>query len=167
MSDSQSQIILQFIDRIVDENIKSAESLASLKFSVEEQRQEINEILGVLKNGLRDDIKNHVSATVGEVSGKLVEIDKKYDSLARENEKHNERNKEIDAVLSDIRKKGMWFRGAVILVSSVATIIAGFVYFSRVAGTPKQNTSVQQPQQQHQSNPGQQSQGHQPTSNTP
>ena len=81
MSDSQSQIILQFIDRIVDENIKSAESLVSLKFSVEEQRQEINEILGVLKNGLRDDIKNHVSATVGEVSGKLVEIDKKYDSL--------------------------------------------------------------------------------------
>jgi len=165
MADGQNQIILQFIDRIVDENIKSAESLVSLKFSVEEQRQEINEILSTLKNGLRDDIKNHVSNTVGEVSGKLTEIDKKYDNLVRENEKHNERNKEIDAVLSDIRKKGMWFRGAVILVSSVATIIAGFVYFSRVASTPKQNTSIQQPQQQN--NSGQSNQGNQPGSNIP
>jgi len=165
MSDSQSQIILQFIDRIVDENIKSAESLVSLKFSVEEQRQEINEILRVLKNGLRDDIKNHVSTTVGEVSGKLTEIDKKYDNLVRENEKHNERNKEIDAVLSDIRKKGVWFRGVVILVSSVATIIAGFVYFSRVANNPKQNASIQQPQQQN--NSGQPNQRNQPGSNTP
>jgi len=165
MPDGQSQIILQFIDRIVDENIKSAESLVSLKFSVEEQRQEINEILATLKNGLRDDIKNHVSDRVGEVSGKLTEIDKKYDTLVRENEKHNERNKEIDAVLSDIRKKGMWFRGAVILISSVATIIAGFVYFSRVAGTPKQNTSIQQPQQNNSS--GQPNQGNHPRSNTP
>ena len=144
MANNESQLILQFIDRIVDENIRSAEALTSLKFAIQEQRNEINEILQMLKNEIRTDIKDHVSSKSDNFkSGLIVKLEKieaKFDTLATENREHIKRNEEIDRVLTDIRKKGIWFRGFLVVVTSIATIVAGAIYFSRVSGIVNSDT---------------------------
>jgi len=149
MANNESQIILQFIDRIVDENIRSAEALTALKFAIQEQRNEINQILQMLKNEIRTDIKDHVNKKSedfkADLISKLEKIEGKFDTLAVENRDNIKRSEEIDKVLADIRRKGIWFRGFLVLITSVATIVAGAIYFSKVSGMGNPDTQQSQP----------------------
>lgn len=148
MSTEQNQLIIQFLERVVDENIKATEKLTHVKFMQEEQRREVAEVLAVLKNGLKDDIKKHMSDETSKSRKDYEKLLDKFEDLFDEIKEHRERAKEIDEVLKDIRKKGMWFRGAIALIVALATIAGAFITLSRVAGWPqaKQPTSIVQPQ---------------------
>lgn len=149
MASEQNQLVIQFLERIVDENIKSSEKISNIKFVQEEQRKEVNNILTILRNGLKDDIKDHFSAELEKHIKRLEQIAEKQDELFKEIEGHRERNKDIDGVLKDIRKKGIWFRGTVAIIISIATIAGAFITISRISGwTNAQKTSTTTPQQQ-------------------
>jgi len=151
MPNNDNQIILQFIDRIVDENIRSAEALTALKFAIQEQRAEISEVLDMLKNELRRDMKDHIDKKSDLVRDEMIRqlesIEGKFDILASENKKGNDRNEQIDKVLTDIRKKGLWLRGVVVVAASLATLAAAALYFSRVTGiaSDKSSPAIVQP----------------------
>lgn len=149
MASEQNQLVIQFLERIVDENIKSSEKISNIKFVQEEQRREVNNILSILRNGLKDDIKDHFSAELEKHIKRLGQISEKQDELFKEIEDHRERNKDIDGVLRDIRKKGIWFRGTVALVVAIATIFGAVITISKITGwTNTQKTSTAIPQQQ-------------------
>jgi len=146
MASEQNQLVIQFLERIVDENIKSSEKISNIKFVQEEQRKEVNNILDILRNGLKDDIKDHFSAELEKHIKKLEEISNRQNELFKEIEVHRERNKDIDGVLRDIRKKGIWFRGTVAVIVAIATIAGAFITISRISGwsNPQKTTTPQQ-----------------------
>lgn len=142
------QLVIQFLERVVDENIKSVEKLSNVKFIQEEQRREVAEILAVLKNGLKDDLKRHVSEESSKTRRDVEKLSDKYDELNKEVKEHRERSKEIDIVLKDIRNKGLWIRGFITLVVALATIAGAFITLSKIAGwsDPQQQVKIHQPQ---------------------
>lgn len=149
MASEQNQLVIQFLDRIVEENIKSSEKISNIKFVQEEQRKEVNNILAILRNGLKDDIKDHFSSELEKHIKKLEQISERQNELFKEIEGHRERNKDIDEVLKDIRKKGIWFRGIVTIIVAVATIAGAFMTVSKISGwTNSQKTSITAPSQQ-------------------
>jgi hypothetical protein len=157
MQSEQNQLIIQFLERVVDENIKTAEKMSSVKFLQEEQRREVGEVLRVLRNGLRDDIKKHISNESETTRNRFEALVVKYEKLVEQHaelyaeiKEHRERNAELDEVLKDIRKKGMWFRGAIALIVALATIAGAFVTLSRISGwsNTSQPAPIVQPQNQ-------------------
>lgn len=147
---SESQLVMQFLERVIDEHIASAEKLTHIKFLQQEQRSEVSEILKVLKNGLKDDLKNHFSKEIAAVRHDYEKLSARQDELFKELDQHRERAKGIDAVLKDIQKKGLWFRSIIVLIVSLATIAGGFVTLMRVTGWGKETspTPIVTPQHQ-------------------
>lgn len=130
----QNQLIIQFLERVVDENIKAAEKLSSVKFLQEEQRREVSEVLAMLRNGLKDDIKKHTSEESSKVRRDYEKLIEKIDPLFNEVKEHRKRFVRIDEVLTNIERRGMWFRGLVTIIVSISTIVGGFILLNRIVG---------------------------------
>lgn len=143
----QNQLIIQFLERVVDENIKAAEKLSAVKFLQEEQRREVSEVLTVLRNGLRDNINKHVSEESSKIRRDYEKTAEKMDTLFGEIKEHRERAAKIDKVLNDIERRGMWFRGIVSIIVAAATLAGGFIMLNRIIlmSQNQQTTSITQP----------------------
>jgi VIT1/CCC1 family predicted Fe2+/Mn2+ transporter len=135
MSESVNQVILNFLDRMIDENVRFAEALSALRSVIGEHRSEQKEsIADVLEriekiehhfsNGFKSEIKEHVSAEAEAMQIIFKEI---KDMLETEEEKKSRAalDQKIDKFIDKISSPKFWATLAVSFVVAISTIIGG------------------------------------------
>ena len=133
MAASINQVILNFLDRMIDENIRSAETMASLRSIIAEHRAEHKESLGEIQNkieklqehfanGFGVDIKDHVSSETKAIQDMLLEFGNQL-------EKEEDRKKRLDhydrfgKFLDKISSPKFWAALFVSFIVGVATLL--------------------------------------------
>ncbi len=134
--DGNSQIILNFLDKVLDENIKNAQNLLSLKFAIDEQRADIDKILEEVRDNLKTDLKSYISQNNEQVIRKISDLEKTISGRTVEQETeligHRKRAEKIEIMIDGITKKGRLIKWIAILVASLATLTGGVVALEKV-----------------------------------
>lgn len=145
--DATSQLIINFLDKMLDENIKCAQNLSSLKFNIDEQRDQIekmsDETLITFKNEIKKSIVEE-SIKIRESTGKIFE---KFAEFEKKNEEDKERLENIDQIIVDFKKRAGFLKYLAIILTSIATIIGGIATFTKVInwGDDAKNQNIVQP----------------------
>jgi len=124
MSDSINQVVLNFLDRMIDENIRSAEILAALKSEIHEQRGEVDKILRQFQNGFRTDIKTHVSQHADKQMDLLYEIKERLETKEEKKKRLTYYDK-IEDFIDKVQSPKTWISLFVAFVVGIATLIGG------------------------------------------
>lgn len=143
MHTDNTTLIIQFLERVVDENIKTAERMAKIEFLEEDIRKDVEEILHMLQNGLKAEIKSHVSEEFDSMKEEYRKLVEKHDELYKEVKEHRDRNEQLDKIVSDVRKKGLWVRALIAIVVSAATVAGAVIGISRLADSSPKTQQVQ------------------------
>lgn len=149
-----SNVIISVMEKLIDQSAKHSDQLSHIQFSQEEIRKETSSVSNIIKNNLPEDIKSFISSEIQknqeEYSKKLEEISLKQKEVLEEIKEHRERNTNIDEIIKDIKKKGMYIRSFVAIIVALATIAGGIITISRVSGWGKQDDDAKQNNIQHQ-----------------
>lgn len=133
MSESINQVMLNFLDRMIDENVRSAEALASLRSIIAEHRAEQKESLGDLQekiekiqhqfsNGFKAEIKDHVSSEMEHTQDFINEL-KKLMETEEEKKKRLAYYEKFDKFIDKISSPRFWAALFVSLVVGISTIM--------------------------------------------
>ncbi len=148
MSDSMNQVILNFLDRMIDENVKHADALSQLRSAIAEQRVEVDE----LTKEIRDNR--------GSVTNKLNDLHERQNDLLRDilsrletkddAKERKEFYKKVDKFIETVKSPKTWIAlivSAIIGLTGLVGGVATIVY--RLPNLVKDpDTTVVQPQSQ-------------------
>ena len=107
-----NQIILNFLDRMIDESIKNAEALSAMKSAITEQRTDIGEIKTEINNifekerDILQDIKDRIEST-------------------EERQEHKNHCKNVEKFIDQVRSPKTWVALGVSFIVAISAIIGG------------------------------------------
>ena len=143
--DATSQIVLNFLDRVLDENMKCAEALVALRCSVDEERAELAKMSNDIQFNLRVELKTLITSEnvkTREAVKKILEKLEEHEKFRKEDE---ERLQNVDQIISEFKKKGNFIRYMAIIAASLATF-GGTLYAIVKSVASSDNSSTVQPQ---------------------
>lgn len=133
MAESINQVILNFLDRMIDESAKSTEALSSLRSVVTEYRSEqkesssdlrekIEDVQHQFSNGFKSEIKNHVTFEGKNTQDVLGELSKRLET-EEEKKRRLEHYDRFAKFLDRISSPKFWATLFVSFVVAVATLL--------------------------------------------
>lgn len=158
MSESMNQIILNMLDRMIDENVRTVEVLTTVRQAIIEQRNELGEnhkILEVIQVAQKDssiqsgifvdELKDHISVEIDRINDiikneiiiRLETIEEKKDRVLHQ--------KRFDSFLRKIHSKKFWVATVAGVIAGISTLVGGAVTLVKAWNT-QPNAPVVTPQ---------------------
>ena len=152
MSDSINQLILNFLDRMIDENTKNAEAMIALKTAVSEQRIDLDKVLAEFSNGFKSEIKDKILDEASKEREILREIKAMISAVEgkQETEKQREERfryyKKLNSFIQKFESPKTWIKLGIsfivalsLLTGGVATLVYRIPY---IMGTNSNNPEI-------------------------
>ena len=157
MSDSINQLILNFLDRIIDENIRTAEAMVALKNAISEQRADINKVHSELANGLKSEIKDKIleeasrereilrelKDLIRAVEGRLEtekDRDARFEYYKKIEKQGANLTRKLDSFTGMVKSPKTWMIIAISLIVALSSLIGGIYKLSTIIGSKSGNT---------------------------
>lgn len=139
MTEPINQVILNFLDRMIDETVRSAEALSALRSIIAEQRAEQKESISDVKdmldtierqfsNEFKSEIKDHISRKTEETRSifdeSLADFNKHVET-EEEKKKRIEHYDRFEKFIQKVESPKFWVTLFVSFVISISTLVGG------------------------------------------
>ena len=141
MSEAVNQVVLSFLDRMIDESAKTTEALTTLRDNIKEQRDQLEKINNHFSNGFRSDIKEHITVEAGEVKDSVQEtrhlVQQVILRIESEEEKRQrlESYKKMDDFLDMVKNPKTYITVLASVIIALTTLVSG-VFFAAIKIEP-------------------------------
>jgi len=139
MTEPINQVILNFLDRMIDETVRSAEALSALRSIIAEQRAEQKESISDVKemldtierqfsNEFKSEIKDHISRKTEETRSifdeGMADLSKHVET-AEDKKRRIEHYDRFEKFIQKVESPKFWMTLFVSFVISISTLVGG------------------------------------------